>query len=268
MINLRKNSGLNLQLDLDNLKLVFSDDPVRVEPAIRIISQMQEVLLDRKIDSPRELYYMYRGVKKTGDAQLMHQNNLRYDITIIRPGFLGNEFIKTLGHYHVNSYPELYEVLWGEALCLLQRPNKEDFRKIKDVILVRAKAKEKIVVLPNYGHILINPSKDIPLVTANWVSTKFNSDYSLYKEARGAAYFITNNEGEFKPIKNNFFRELPEIKTMRPVLPIEQFGLSIDRPIYSVLKTQEKLDFLNHPDKYDYRSCFVADKTLLTAILL
>lgn len=267
MINLEKNSGLALKLDLKKLELVFGKDVFQVKPDVRTINQMQEVLMDGKLGAQEELYYMYRGLHRAGDDDKIKKNKLRYDITIIRSGFLGNEFVKTHGHYHLSSYPELYEVLWGQALCLLQQPDKADFTKIKDVMLVKVKAKEKIVVLPHYGHIMINPSSEAPLVTSNWVSSEFNSDYSFYKKAKGAAYFIVNNDGEINFIKNDFFKEVPEVKTMRPKLPFEQLGISFEKPIYELLEEPEKLDFLNLPEKYDWHDCFKEDKSLLSAVV-
>ncbi|MFQ5681585.1 MAG: glucose-6-phosphate isomerase family protein [Candidatus Omnitrophota bacterium] len=256
MINLKKNSGLDVGLDLEKMGLVFGDSLGEKELAARSIDEMKEVLLDKTVDAPRELYYMYRGVGREGDDEKMRRYKLRYDITVIRPGMLGQEIIKTAGHYHPGAYPELYEVLWGEALCLLQRRDEDDPRKIKDVVLVKARAREKIVCLPNYGHILINPG-DKPLVTANWVSTEFSSDYSLYRQAQGAAYFVLDNDGEMEFRKNGFFRDLPEIKIVCPCLPQQQFGLNIDRPIYDILREAEKLDFLNNPQRYSYGGCFV-----------
>ncbi|MDP1853430.1 MAG: glucose-6-phosphate isomerase family protein [Candidatus Omnitrophota bacterium] len=268
LINLEKNSSLDIRLNLEKPELVFGRDMIPVKPDIRALSQMQEVLLDKKASGPGELYYMYRGVGYQPDSAKIAKHHLSYDITIIRPALVGKEFVKTAGHYHLNSYPELYEVLWGEAFCLLQRPDKDDFTKIEDVMLVKVKAKEKIVIPPYYGHILINPLSEAPLVVANWVSSESSSDYTLYRKAKGAAYFIVNNDGEINLIKNDFFKELPEARTARPVLPLKQFGLFFDKPIYSILdECVEKLDFLKYPDKYDYNNCFVADKTLLCAVV-
>ncbi len=60
-----------------------------------------------------ELYYMYRGLKK--------KNGARYDITVIPPKMLGKEFVKTKGHYHIGSYGEIYIVLKGKAIYLMQK---------------------------------------------------------------------------------------------------------------------------------------------------
>ena len=80
------------------------------------------------------LYYMYRGIKEDGD--------LRYDITIIPAKMLGMEFNKTKGHYHPESYGELYIVLEGEAIYLLQKLDQEG--EIEDVYMVEAQKGEDV----------------------------------------------------------------------------------------------------------------------------
>jgi glucose-6-phosphate isomerase len=54
---------------------------------------MEEVLLSKDFNREEELYYMFRGVDKKGDV--------RYDITEIPGRLIGEEFVKTKGHYHV-----------------------------------------------------------------------------------------------------------------------------------------------------------------------
>lgn len=257
MIDLKKTSGLSVKLDEKNFKLIFNDSLTKVNPAIRTIDEMKEVLLDKSVSSPKELYFMYRDVNIPKDTSEMKKNNLRYDITVIRPGLLGKEYLKTAGHYHPGIFPELYEVVNGQAWCLLQKYAPGDFKKISDVILIKAKAGEKIVCIPGYGHILINPSESQALVTANWVSSRFSSDYSLYKKAGGAAYFFEKINGDTKISKNNFFKEVAPIKNCLPNPKIEIFGLEKDKPIYSILKNAEKLKFLNSPGDFDFSSCFI-----------
>jgi len=219
---------------------------------------MQEVLLDAGIDEPQDLYYMYRDVHLAKDAPLLEENKLRYDVTVIKPDRLGRELMKTAGHYHPGSFGELYEVLAGEALCLLQKPSPADYHLIEDVILIRASAGEKIVIPPGYGHILVNPGPGC-LVTSNWVSSRFSSEYQLYKTAKGAAYFVVSagpyDKTEF--IKNTFFKQLPAVRFARPAKKIERFGLLDKSPIYPIIATDAlKLEFLNYPDKYEYGGIF------------
>ena len=114
------------------------------EPAIRMLSDMSAVLLDPDIlqAGDRGLYYMYRDLALSNkDREIMQEHGLRYDITIIPPAMLGREYIKTEGHYHPTvpgtdiSYPEVYEVLSGEAHYLLQ---KRDAVGVSDVVLIKA----------------------------------------------------------------------------------------------------------------------------------
>lgn len=257
MIDLTKNSGLPVKLN-EEFHLIFDGGLPKVEPAIRTIEQMKDVLLDKTLSEPKELYYMYRDVAFDKDREAEKKNYLRYDITVIKPDKLGKELMKTAGHYHPGNYPELYEVIWGEAWCLQQKPSKDDYKKIEDVIMVKAKAGDKIVCLPEYGHILINPSKDQPLVTSNWVGTKFSSDYSLYKKAEGAAYFVFEDNGSLKIEKNQLFSEVPEIRKLFPSAKMEKFGLEKGKPIYPLINNAEKLRFLNYPKEFDYKEVFVS----------
>jgi oxalate decarboxylase/phosphoglucose isomerase-like protein (cupin superfamily) len=71
------------------------------------------------------------------DKETISRHQLRYDITIIPPLKMGLEFVKKYEHYHprVNpklryTYPEMYEVLEGDAHYLLQRGQKKASMKL------------------------------------------------------------------------------------------------------------------------------------------
>lgn len=253
-VDLKGNSGLDIKLETQTARLLFGQGLNAPVPAVRDIDQMREVLLDSKINEPGELYYMYRDVYRLKEKPLLEANSLRYDVTVIKPDALGRELMKTAGHYHPKDFGELYEVLEGNALCLLQRPSAGDFRVIEDVIAVKAQAGQKIVIPPRYGHILINPGPGC-LVTSNWVSSRFSSEYGLYKQASGAAYFVAGNL-EF--IKNQFFKELPAVSFARPAPCLERFGLKEGEPMYPIItRDAARLDFLNQPAKYEYSDVFI-----------
>lgn len=269
IIDLKEKSGFSLKLDLDKPELVFGNGMVSSPVSIRTIGQMQAVLLDKDIREPQELYYMYRGVHNFLDQNALESRQLRYDVTMIKPFCLGREFMKTAGHYHPGDFGELYEVVSGECLCMLQKPNAQDYRVIEEVIVVEAIAGEKIVIPPGFGHILINPCKHY-LVTANWVSRRFESSYELYKKAGGAAYFITKSQEELiSPrlginmgiIHNSHYKEAADISFAQPVKQIKKFGLSDSFPMYNLIKEDiDKLDFLNRGLDYEYEDIFVIAK--------
>jgi glucose-6-phosphate isomerase len=267
IIDLKEKSGLGLRLDIDKPGILFEEDLKSTSPAIRTIDEMEGVLLDKDIKQPQELYYMYRDIHRFCDEAILEGHRLRYDVTVIKPSHLGEEFMKTAGHYHPGDFPELYEVVSGRCFCFLQRPNAEDYRTIEEVILVEAVAGQKIVIPPGFGHILVNPGPDY-LVTSNWVSSCFQSRYELYKKAGGAAYFViaSGAELELSPqlkirarfIKNPHFRQVPNIGFAQPTSEIRRFGLAENSPIYNIISENPKvLDFLNHPLDYDYGDVFL-----------
>lgn len=226
----------------------------RIVPNIRRLNDMKDVIYDVKwlktaIDG--NLYYMYRDLSTCKEDQVsMAENNLRYDITIIPPFNLGNEFVKTAGHYHPliegsgNTYPEVYEVLEGEAHYLIQKLEND---AITDVVIVKAKKGDKVIIPPNYGHVTINPSNQI-LKMANWVSDGFSSIYAPYKNHGGAAYFELKNG---KIIYNNSYNHIPEISHLKPV-EIPEIGFERKEDMYDLIKEVKNLKFLNEPHDYGW----------------
>ena len=120
-----------------------------------------EANLDQQALEP--FYDVYRDIAFEEDLELLRSHDYRYDITIIMPGQINGECKKTSGHYHgwtparKNTYAEVYEVISGTALYVLQKsPNfdAEDPSKVKveDLIFVTVPAGKTLLVPPNYGH--------------------------------------------------------------------------------------------------------------------
>jgi len=256
----------------------FMTDLIRDNiPNIRFLSDMKDFVFDvawfEKAPNA-EIYYMYRGLSKDkNDMEIMGKNDLRYDVTVVPPKMLGSEFTKTIGHEHAMvpnaniTYTEIYEVLKGEAIYLLQ---KYENNKVTKIYAVHTKAGEKCVIPPNYGHVTINASNQ-ELVMANWVESHFKSGYTLFKNNRGAGYYAlanvgtkslqrdlvpTNNAG-IKWIRNENYGEIPEIKICDAKdfnWLCEKFGINPIIPMYNLINEIEKLDFLKHPQKYDWEN--------------
>ncbi len=185
-----------MEIDLKNRK-----------PDVRYLNDMQKVIYDKKWlkTAPNlELYYMYRGVKKKDD--------LRYDITVTPPRMLGKEFVKTKGHEHNEKYGEVFIILGGEVIYLLQKRKGDE---IEDVYAVKGKKDDVIVVPPYYGHVSINPS-DKELKTGNWISKDCKSDYQPFLEKQGACYFYTQDGW----IKNKNYKKVPKLHFEKPLKSI------------------------------------------------
>ena len=227
-------------------------------PEVRKLGEIAEVVFDKRFlanaNMDMELYYMFREVSRNEeDAKKIVERGLRYDITIIPPNKLGVEFVKTAGHYHPCppgsklTYPEIYEVLEGEAHYLLQKREEEQgIERITDVVVVKAEAGDKVVIPPNYGHVTINPSDDAPLKMANWVARTFSSIYEPIKRRGGAAYFELT-AGEF--IKNELYGDVPEMRFLKPAdTRLKYLKLSRAEAMYELLREPEKLEFLVNPE--------------------
>ncbi|MBN2734686.1 MAG: glucose-6-phosphate isomerase [Methanomicrobiaceae archaeon] len=221
---------------------IFWDGPLP-KPSERTVVDMQNVLSDTGITADNKtLYFMYRSLSKSGeDLRWLSENKLRYDITVIPPCILGREFVKTKGHYHPEGpggygYPELYQVLSGEAHFILQK------KDLSDICVILAKEGDVVLIPPGFGHVTINPS-DKTLVMANIVSDDFESEYDDYTRMQGAAYYEFS-DGSF--VKNPKYDHIPDIRMKAPD-EIPQMGLYHKKPIYSLIGDDGLLDFLNNP---------------------
>jgi len=256
VINLEKQSGLPLAFDGErNRKLIFKEGLEEVKPDVRTRDQMAEVLFEPEASGPRDLYYMFRGVALDEDQEFIKDHGLRYDITFIQAGAIGREFIKTAGHYHPlkpgtgQTYPEVYEVIYGRAHYLLQKPKGEHFGEMENVILIAAKPGDKVLIPPHFGHITINPGEE-PLIMSNFIADGFSSVYDPIKSRGGGAYFeLKGDEGpEF--LANSSYNYLPPLRRC-PVTPAPRLNLHRGLPLYRVFKEEPNfLSFLVYPENY------------------
>jgi len=245
MIDLSKQSGLSLSLSGTTLHFGEGIEPVK--PDIRTLDQSRGVLWNMTATGPNDLYFMYRGVVKKGDEQKFSSKSIRYDITVIAPGMVGNEYIKTIGHYHPEvpstgvGYPEVYEVIHGTAHYLLQKVD-ETGLAATDVVILEAKAGDKVVIPPGYGHITINPGKE-PLVMSNLIEHEFKSVYGTMATAHGGAYYEVEEDGEPIFVENEHYKDTAEPRMVDPK-EIPELGIVNGKPLYTM--------FLEHPERFSY----------------
>ncbi|MCG0278691.1 MAG: hypothetical protein L5656_09220 [Thermanaeromonas sp.] len=216
--------GKDFTVRADGL-LEFAPGIIHPEPDIRRLADALPVLYAQNIaPSDRPLYYMYRGVCWAKDEPVFVQHEIRYDITVILPGTIEGEYIKTVGHFHplkphsAETYPEYYEVLEGEALYLLQKNNRSG--DVEEIIAVEAKKGDKVYIPPSYGHVTVNPGSGI-LVMANLVERNFSSLYAPFRDKRGAAYYYLQGQGEKGEfVRNPNYQNSVALKLMAaPSLP-------------------------------------------------
>ncbi len=181
-------------------------------PDVRRLKDMLSVLADPEwaktanLDLP--VYYMHRAITQKDD--------LRYDITIIPPLMLGQEYNKTLGHYHLGT-AELYIILQGEALFLAQERIAAKDDQIADCWFAKAVVGQSFAIPKTSAHFTINAA-DCPLVMANWIKTDCKNDYEPVAKMAGACYYYTINGW----LKNQRYSKIPQLRQVQPLPTIPQ----------------------------------------------
>jgi glucose-6-phosphate isomerase len=132
-VSLKKSSGLPIALDLISGNLLPDDqEEVLFDVSTRTLEAAKDYYINHsKYDLSMELYKMYRGIRLTKDSSLIESGRIRHDITVVMPGKINGEYIKTIGHIHPIMkdqkienrlrYPEIYSVIYGTAYYIIQK---------------------------------------------------------------------------------------------------------------------------------------------------
>lgn len=228
-------------------------------PQIRHLRDMKNVIFDKEwlqTAPDLELYYLYRDLAETPeDKNILLTQKLRYDITVMPFKILGKEFVKTAGHKHSTvsktdlTYPEIYEVLDGRAIFLLQKLENDI---ILDVYAIKAQKNDKIIIPPNYDHTIINISP-MELKIANYISRDCQNIYTTIEKNQGMCYFaVENGSQEIKWIKNNNYNSAPKLEFKETERLTNKFKITKSDSIYNLINDPVKLDFLQNPQNYNW----------------
>jgi glucose-6-phosphate isomerase len=220
------------------------------DPDIRTGADMQSVMYNQKnctLNPEMVCYEMYRDRYATEqDHTWLKEHDLRYDITVIFSHILCGEYNKTKGHYHPiclsgMTYPELYEVISGKAIYLLQKTD------LSDIVAVYAEAGQAVLIPPDYGHVTINPSASEPLVMVNIVSSRFTSIYGDYENRIGAAYYYLSDQTF---VQNRVYpASIPGLRKLgvRHMSTLDGFPKT---SIYSIIGNEKVAAFFNDPSTH------------------
>lgn len=183
---------------------------MEIKESRRRLGEMVKVAYDKNFaqkNQDLELYLVSRKIKKDGD--------LRWDMTTIPPKMLGKEFVRTKGNKNDHGFKELYTVLEGEAIFLMQ---KAEDGAVRDVYAVKSCPGDWIIVPADYEIITINPSAEKTLKTGNWVSEKTKNIYENIEKFGGACYFYTADGW----IKNENYKNIPKMRFENPLKSVPE----------------------------------------------
>lgn len=168
--------------------------------ALREHEKMLEVLKNPDAPGPAVHYYMIRG-----------GSDMR-NITVWEPGKVGDEYIKTYGHYHIGQLDETYWLLLGKGVVLQQKLVDEKIAdEVAEFKAIVVEGGDSVYMPPGYGHLVANIG-DTYMVTADDSPVNFgdkdpvsmpgHADYEMVKKMRGFAYYVVERDGKPALIKN------------------------------------------------------------------
>lgn len=212
---------------------------------VRRLEELAPALYDsaclRRLDSNLPVYEIYRDCCDDQVRDLLRKYGLRYDVTVIPPLLLGEEYVKTLGHFPLPSgvarvHPEVFEVLEGQARFLVQKYQGE---QLVDVSLVVAQEGDTVLIPPGSGYVMINASPG-RMVVGHLASRSCVEAYDQYVEKRGAAfYFLTGS----RLVRNLNYSSVPRVRVLRAETPpFLEGGLGL---LQAFLKDPDRFTFLN-----------------------
>jgi len=177
--------------------------------ALRHHDKMKEVLKDENAAGPDVHYYMIRG-----------GSDMR-NITVWEPGTVGDEYIKTYGHYHIGQLDETYWFLLGKGIALQQKLVEVDGKpqpdRVAEFKAVPVEGGDSLYMPPGYGHLVANVGNTYMVTADNSpvdfgdrdpVSMPGHADYEMVKQMRGFAYYVVERDGKPALVKNPLYKEI------------------------------------------------------------
>lgn len=262
MIRLNK-SGLPIQLDEESGRIILGEGLAMEGYARKPAGKMAGLLADETdLDAVCEepFYDVYRGIAFPEDRELLKKYDYRYDITVIMRGQINGECKKTSGHYHgwapgrTNTYAEVYEVIKGTALYILQKSTNFDANDpadlvVEDAILVTVPEGRTLLVPPTYGHCSVNIGEG-PLVFSNLAYVPCPLHYDPVKYYHGMGWYAYRRPDGISLKVNSRYPRLPK-ERYAAVKEKPELGISWGTPVYeSFRKHPEAFAFLGDPDAY------------------
>lgn len=161
--------------------------------------ELKDVLMDPKALGVKDPYFVIRG--EAGQ-----------NITIITPGLNGQEFNKTYGHFHKYQEVEIYHVVYGQGVLIMQRNDENG--EAKEIKVVSLRPGTTVEVPAGYGHTLINVGKIYLVVIDNAPNEPNVNDFEPIKVKQGFVYYVVDKKGEVGFEPNPHYRLHPQISVL------------------------------------------------------
>lgn len=182
--------------------------------AARTHEAMRPVLKNPQADGPAVHYYMIRG----GQDQR--------NVTVWEPGKVGDEYIKTFGHYHIGQLDETYWFKLGEGVLLMQKLEEADGtlvpNRVAEFKAIRVTAGQEQFIPAGYGHLVVNvgstyfvtvDDSPVDFEERDPVSLPGHADYKLVEQMHGFAYYVVERSGKPALVRNPHYEAVAQLDT-------------------------------------------------------
>ncbi len=176
---------------------------------IRCMKTMQSLFENSdNIHNEQILYYTYGGICRKEDQQIFIANGITYEYSILLPGTIHGECIKTHGHIHAENpqnhtrRAEAFEILYGEGYFQL-------FRKVSaawEIIMLHMKEGDCILVPNDFYHLSINTGKK-PFIFADLIKDDVECNYVDLVHRHGAPISLFRDEKGLYRKRNSYWKE-------------------------------------------------------------
>lgn len=202
------------------------------------------------------LYTVYRKVEPaTGITAEMERHGLIYNLLIMRGGTVTGtpEYVRNRGHANSVApgtslpYPEIHEILTGEAWLYLQEGTSDT---PADTVILPLHAGQKAIIAPGWASLLANVGEK-PLVVGTWRMAECETRYDALETLGGMAHFMLKGD-DGKPFceANEQYRTVPVPRTAKSHI-FPDFGLSESEPLLSAFhRSPESLRCLLRPQDF------------------
>ena len=208
---------------------------------IRSAEHLRPFLEDPDSEASGIVSVIYQHLCPQSDARLWQRAGLRYGMTVLRPGCLGREWVKTAGHYRSPASVEMMEIVLGSGIVLVQTPAPDG--GLEQVTCVKLQSRSVVVIPPRSARVLVNTGTG-NLAVGHVASGTVRAEHEELARHRGAAYYL----GPDGARPNPHYLDLPPLRTTEvDRLPLIRLG----RPLLGKWTTRTDLygDLLKNPEK-------------------
>lgn len=237
--DLKKTSGLDLLYERGRIK--FEKTTYSSNRTVTL-DEMREQILNEDLQSPRAFYSKYTNLDTD---KIYSSKGIKINLIHMPSNVAGIEYIKTKANL-CSTHNRIVEIISGGGLVMIQHFSAE--KGESEVIMIKVRATEKIIIPAGYAYILIN-NRVTPLIALEFYSAKAKNRSTL-DEMRGMAYYIIRKNAKQEIVRNPLYKIINTKTKVDWQKIYKQYNITPKTPLSrQILRKYEKFNWLLSPAK-------------------